>query len=138
MVRSRTFRINDLLLCSLNQLSPPGKNFHVTRRYIQFIQEPPPRALYRASLIQSNFISLRSILILPCCLLLRGSEFPTKNLCAFIMYVMRAKVTHITFGEEYDRPWSSSLCKLLHVPFTASVFGTSIPPCALFSNILNS
>jgi len=76
------------------------------------------------------------------------SGLPTKTLCAALLSAMRATcpahfnildfITRMIFGEEY-RSWSSSLCSLLHSPFTSSPLGPRIlPPQTCWHSFLST
>ena len=118
--------------------------FYGTRRFITALTSVRHLSLSWVSPIQSTYphpTSWRSILILsthlslglPSGLLPFG--FPTKTLYAPLTSPIRATcpahlilldfITRIILGEEY-RSFSSSLCNLLHSPFTSSLLGPNI------------
>ena len=124
--------------------------FHGTRRFITALTSVRHLSLSRASPIQSIYThptSWRSILILSTHLSLGlpsglfPSGFPTKTLYTPLSSPIRATcpahliildfITRTILGEEY-RPFSSSLCNLLHSPVTSSFLGPNI----LFNTIL--
>ena len=129
--------------------------FHGTRSFITSITNVRHVSLSWASPIQSIYphpTSWRSILILSTYLRLGlpsgllPSDFPTKTLYTPLSSPIRATcpahlilldfITRTIVDEEF-KPFSSSLCSLLHSPFTSSLLGPNILLNTLFLNTLS-
>ena len=137
------------------QLVKKFSAFHGTRRFITALTSVRHLSLSWANTIQSIYphpTSWRSILILSPHLrlgLLSGllpSGFSRKTLYNPLSSSIRATcpaylilldfITHTILGEEY-KPYSSSLCHLLHSPVTSSLLGPNVLFNTLFSNTLS-
>ena len=117
------------------------------RRHLSLSWASPIQSIY------THPTSLRSILILSthlCLGLPSGllpSGFPTKTLYTPLSSPIRATcpaylslldfITRTILSEEY-KPFSSSLCNLLHSPVTSSLLGPNIFLYTMFSNTLSS
>ena len=129
--------------------------FHGTRRFITALTSVRHVSLSWASPIHSIYPhppSWRSILILSTHLRLGlpsgllPSGFPTKTLYTTLSSPIRATcsahlilldfITRTILGEQY-KPFSSSLCNLLHSPVTSSLLGPNILLNTIFSNTLS-
>ena len=129
--------------------------FHGTQRFITALTSVRHMSLSWASPIQYIYphpTSWRPILILSTHLRLGlpsgllPSGFPTKTLYTLLSSPIRATcpahlilldfITRTILGEEYIS-FSSSLCSLLHSPFTSSLLGPNILLNTMFSNTLS-
>ena len=129
--------------------------FHGTRRFITALTCVLHLSLSWASPIQSIYphpTSWRSILILSTHLRLGlplvsfPPVSPTKTLYTPLTSPIRATcsahlilldfITRTILGEEY-KPFSSSLCNLLHSPITSSLLGPNVLLNTMFSNTLS-
>ena len=129
--------------------------FHGTRMFITALTSVRHLSLSWASPIQSIYphpTSWRSILTLSTHLRLGlpsgllPSGFPTKTLYNPLSSLIRATcpahlilldfITCTILGEEY-KSFSSSLCNLLHSPFTSSLLDPNILLNTMFSNTLS-
>ena len=137
------------------QLVKKFSAFYGTRRFITAFTSFRHPSLSWASPIQSQYpqpTSCRSILILSTHLRLDlpsglfPSGFSIRTLYAALSSPIRAScpaylilldfITRTILGEEY-RPFSSSLCNLLHSPVTSSLLGPNILLNIIFSNTLS-
>ena len=137
------------------QLVKKFPTIHAARRFITALTSLRHLSLSWASPIQSIYphsTSWRSILILSTHLrlgLLSGlfpSGFPSKTLYTLLSSPIRATcpahlflldfITRTILGEQY-KPFSSSLCNLLHSPVTSSLLDPNILLNTMFSNTLS-
>ena len=137
------------------QLVKKFSAFHGTRRFITTLTSVRHLSLSWANPIQPTYphpTSWRSILILSTHLRLGlpsglfPSGFPTKTLYTPLSSPIRATcpahyilldfITRTIFGEEY-KPYSSSLCNLLHSPVTSTLLDPNILLNTMFSNTLS-
>ena len=137
------------------QLVKKFPGFHRSRRFITALTSVRHLSLSWASPIQSIYphpTSWTSVFILSthlCLGLPSGhlpSDFPSKNLYTSLSSPIHATcpahlilldfITRKILGEEY-KSFSSSLCSLLHFPFTSSLLGPNILLNTMFSNTLS-